>query len=303
MSNLPVDPYDRTVIVETDPNNPDRAPLMGTGRDIVVSMNPPSVVGREKMFLASDGKWVPFTTTEFTSWGAIIGNIQDQADLQAEFALYTPTANLAPVALTGAYGSLSGKPPLGDVSAINTNGLNSYYLSGDGQWRIPTDVNAVWGNILGDINNQGDLIARLGLKANILNPTFTGTVVVPSPPVDDNSGRAATTSWFFGQAFNGVPVMDGLASSGASTLWARGDHRHPTDDTRAPLDAPLFTGNARGVTPAYPNNTVSLATTEYVTQAIAGAGLTPPPSDGKMYAMLNGVWTEIGVGTKWDQTI
>ena len=29
------------------------------------------------------------------------------------------------------------------------------------------------------------------------------------------------------------PVMDGVATSGISTNWAKGDHRHPTDTTRA----------------------------------------------------------------------
>jgi hypothetical protein len=35
--------------------------------------------------------------------------------------------------------------------------------------------------------------------------------------------------------------------------------------------------------------------------SIAGA-LTPPPSDGNFYAMKNGVWTIIDLGTKWDKT-
>ena len=32
------------------------------------------------------------------------------------------------------------------------------------------------------------------------------------------------------------------------------------------------------------------------------AGLAPPPSDGKTYAMKNGVWVAIDLGTKWDRT-
>ena len=155
MSNLPVDPYDRTVIVEPALDNPDRAPLAGTGRDIVVSLNPPDVVGRDLMFLSSSGKWVPFTTTEFTSWGAIIGDIEDQADLMAMFALYPKTDTLHSVAFSGNYNQLNNKPPLGTVSPIDLNGLSSYFLNGAGQWVIPTDVYANWGNIGGTMSNQG----------------------------------------------------------------------------------------------------------------------------------------------------
>lgn len=301
MSNLPVDPYDRTVIVEPALDNPDRAPLAGTGRDIVVTLNPPDVVGRDLMFLSSSGKWVPFTTTDFTTWGAIVGNIEDQADLMAMFAEYSKTTDFHPVAFSGNYTQLNNKPPLGTVSPIDLNGLSSYFLNGAGQWVIPTDVYAIWGNIGGTLSNQADLQAALNLKAPLVSPVFTGTPAAPTPPVDDSSTRIATTAWFFGQAFNASPLMNApTASSGALTKWARGDHVHPTDTTRAPLDSPQFINLPIAPTPPVGNNTQRLATTAFVVAQIAAAGVIPPPIDGKMYGMLNGAWTEIKVGTKWD---
>lgn len=302
MSNLPPNPYDRTVIIEPNPNNPDRAPLAGTGRDFVVSLNPPSVVGREKMFLASDGTWVPFTTTEFTSWGAIIGNIQDQADLQAEFALYSLTTDFAPVAFSGDYAQLVNKPPLGTVSPINLNGLSSYFLRGDGQWAIPVDVQAQWGNITGNINAQTDLMTLLNLKAPLLSPNFAGTPTAPTPPQNNNTTRIATTEWYFGQAFDANPLMNGAASSGNSTFWARGNHVHPTDTSRAPLDTPNFIGLPTAPTPAVGNVSQLLATTAFVAAAIAAAGIVPPPSDGQYYAFRNGAWVAFTPGALWDNT-
>jgi hypothetical protein len=303
MSNLPVDPYDRTVIVETNLDNPDRSSTVGTGRDIVVSMLPEGTPGRNLRFLASDGTWVPFTTTDFTTWGSIIGTIEDQEDLMEMFALYTLTADFPPVALSGAYNDLTGKPPLGTVSPINLNGLSSYFLNGAGQWVIPTDVNAIWGNIGGTLSAQTDLQNALNLKAPLLSPAFSGTPTAPTPPVDDSTTRISTTAWYFGQAFNASPLMNQtVASSGLLTKWARGDHVHPTDTTRAPLDSPNLTGIATAPDVAYPNDSQRIANTAYVTDAIAGAGLTPPPSDGKYYAMRNGVWTVIDLGTKWDKT-
>jgi hypothetical protein len=38
------------------------------------------------------------------------------------------------------------------------------------------------------------------------------------------------------------PAMDDVASAGSSSQYARGDHRHPTDATRAPINNTTFTG-------------------------------------------------------------
>ena len=300
MSNLPPNPYDRTVIVEPNLDNPDRANTLGSGRNFVVSLLPEGTPGRNLRFLASDGTWVPFTTTDFTTWGSIIGDIYEQADLQAEFALYTLTADLAPVALSGNYNQLTNKPVLGTVSPIDLNGLSSYFLNGAGNWVIPTDVSAIWGSITGTLSNQADLQSALNLKAPLLSPNFAGLPTAPTPPLNDNTTRIATTEWYFGQAFYANPLRVGGGSSGNSTLWARGNHVHPTDTTRAPLDTPNFTGIPTAPTPPVNNDSQRIATTAFVIDQIAAAGIIPPPIDGKYYAMLNGVWTAIDIGTKWD---
>jgi len=80
--------------------------------------------------------------------------------------------------------------------------------------------------------------------------------------------------------------MDGTAAAGASALYSRGDHVHPTDTSRyaasnpsgyqtaaqvttaltpyATLAAPVFTGDARAVTPAAGDADTSIATTAFV---------------------------------------
>jgi microcystin-dependent protein len=65
--------------------------------------------------------------------------------------------------------------------------------------------------------------------------------------------------------------MDGVAAPGVAASYSRGDHVHPTDTSRAPLNAPVFTGDARAVTPAAFDNDTSIATTAFVTAAIDGA--------------------------------
>lgn len=79
--------------------------------------------------------------------------------------------------------------------------------------------------------------------APLASPTFTGMPTVPSPAAGDTSTRIASTSWVIGQASNLIPNMDsGTGNQGTSIQWARGNHTHPTDTTRAPLASPTFTG-------------------------------------------------------------
>jgi hypothetical protein len=61
---------------------------------------------------------------------------------------------------------------------------------------------------------------------------------------------------------------------GTSLKYARADHVHPTDTTRAPLASPTFTGTpslptgTTAVTQTAGNNTTALATTAFVTAAV-----------------------------------
>lgn len=63
--------------------------------------------------------------------------------------------------------------------------------------------------------------------ASLASPAFTGTPTAPTPPLNDNSTRVATTAYVEGQASNTLPLADGVAAAGVSLSWARGDHVHP----------------------------------------------------------------------------
>lgn len=301
MSDLPPDPYDRTVIIPPTLDNPDRSGTVGTGRDFVVSLRERAVPGSSLQFLNANGDWVQFTTSEFAAWGGIIGTLSAQTDLWTELQARPLTAALAQVAFTGSYPDLIDKPIFGDLAFIGTNGQVTSFLRGDGTWGPPVDVAARWGSITGTLSQQTDLQSALDDKAPLDSPIFIGAPRAPAPLVDDSSERISTTAWLFGQAFNGNPVMDGSPSSGDSLRWARGNHRHPSDTSRAPLDSPIFSGTPQAPTPGYPNDSTRLATTAYVKLAIAGAGFTPPPSDGKTYAMKDGVWVALDLRTAWDK--
>jgi hypothetical protein len=72
-----------------------------------------------------------------------------------------------------------------------------------------------------------------------------------------------------------TPAMDGTATIGSTGKWADGGHIHPTDTSRAPLASPALTGNPTAPTPTAGDNDTSIATTAFVTAAVAaGAGVT-----------------------------
>jgi hypothetical protein len=65
--------------------------------------------------------------------------------------------------------------------------------------------------------------------------------------------------------------MDSTATVGTSMLFSRQDHIHPSDTSRAALASPIFTGDPKAPTPTAGDNDTSIATTAFVTAAVAGA--------------------------------
>jgi hypothetical protein len=75
------------------------------------------------------------------------------------------------------------------------------------------------------------------------SPTFTGTPLSTTAAVNTNSTQVATTAFVVGQAGTAAPLIDGTTAVGTSLLYARQDHVHPSDTTRAALTASqTFTG-------------------------------------------------------------
>ena len=82
----------------------------------------------------------------------------------------------------------------------------------------------------------------IATKAPIASPTFTGVPLSTTAAADTNTTQIATTAYVVGQASATTPVVNGTAAVGTSLKYARADHVHGTDTTRAPLDSPTFTG-------------------------------------------------------------
>jgi hypothetical protein len=93
-----------------------------------------------------------------------------------------------------------------------------------------------------------------------------------------------------------IVALVGSASTGMDTLGEIENYIlanvMPALGNKADIFSPAFTGNPTAPTPASTDSDTSLATTAFV-QAVLAA--FKPPSDGKTYAMKNGVWIEIKI--------
>lgn len=111
------------------------------------------------------------------------------------------------------------------------------------------------------VNNQA--LVPTGKTVDISVPTTTSELTNDSGFItssDIPEGAAATTT---------TPKMDGTAKVGTEKAFARGDHVHPTDTSRAPLASPTFTGTPKAPTATEGTSTTQIATTAFVQTAIA----------------------------------
>lgn len=112
--------------------------------------------------------------------------------------------------------------------------------------------------------------------------TLQGTTNGVTAAADTNSTALATTAFVVGQAGSATPLVNGTAAVGTSLRYARQDHVHPTDTSRAALASPTFTGTPAAPTAAVDTNTTQIATTAYVVgqgyAKLASPALTGTPT-------------------------
>lgn len=127
--------------------------------------------------------------------------------------------------------------------------------------------------------------AATAARAQINLASSSGTA--PSSPNDGDiwydgtdlkmykNGATASLGGSSISASSATPLMDGTAAAGSSAAYARGDHVHPTDTSRAALISPSFTTPALGVAAATSINKVA------ITAPATGSTLTI--DDGKTF--------------------
>jgi hypothetical protein len=102
---------------------------------------------------------------------------------------------------------------------------------------------------------------------------------------------------------NTPPVMDGVAAPGILTTYARGDHVHPSDNSRLPVAGGTMTGDL--ILNRDPVALLGAATKQYVDShggTGGGTGLADAPNDGTMYGRKSTAWAHLLHGDITDWT-
>jgi hypothetical protein len=155
------------------------------------------------------------------------------------------------------------------VKNQNTTANNGIYVVAAGAWSRAADANTA--------SEMG------GATVNVDSGTTQGGQLWnTSFKITDTLGTTAMT-WAeiidtsFANSTAGTIAANGTQAAGTSNLYARADHVHPTDTSRAPLDSPGFTGNPTATTQALNNSSTRLATTAFV---LGQASSTAPSNIG-----------------------
>ena len=219
------------------------------------SAKPVSTIQQSALDLKADLASPTFTGTVGGITKAMVGlaNVDNTADSAKPVSTTQQTAldlkaNLTSPALTGT--------PTAPTAAGGTNTTQiatAAFVRGE----IAALVNGAAGTLdtlkeladaLGDDPNFATTVAAsIGLKAAIDSPTFTGAPLAPTAAVNTNTTQLATTAFVLGQVGTANPLMNSTVAVGTSYLYARQDHVHPVDTSRAPLASPVFTGNVTGL--------------------------------------------------------
>jgi hypothetical protein len=99
---------------------------------------------------------------------------------------------------------------------------------------------------------------------------ISGAATGATPGAGDYSTSLATTAWYAGQGASLTALMDGSANVGSSNQFARQDHIHPTDTSRAPVFNAVLTGTPVAPQAAASTNTTQIATTSFVMNQASG---------------------------------
>ena len=115
----------------------------------------------------------------------------------------------------------------GKVDKVDGKGLSTNDYTSDEKTKLANVASGAQVNVLEGIQKNGTAVTITNKIANISVPTATSDLTNDSGFItssDIPEGAAASTT---------TPQMDGTAAVGTELAFARGDHIHPTDTSRA----------------------------------------------------------------------
>jgi len=130
-----------------------------------------------------------------------------------------------------------------DVIGATIIGVSGIRASYDNTGKVETiSVTGLSSSYIGDFNSSVSGLVN-GIYAPLNSPALTGVPTAPTAAADTNTTQIASTAFVLGQGSSLTPIIDGTATIGTSNKYARADHIHPTDTSRAALSGATFTGS------------------------------------------------------------
>ena len=115
----------------------------------------------------------------------------------------------------------------GKVDKVDGKGLSTNDYTSEEKTKLANIASGAQVNVIEGIQKNGTTISPVNKIVNIPIPTATSDLTNDSgfiTTADIPEGAAASTT---------TPKMDGTAAVGTELAFARGDHVHPTDTSRA----------------------------------------------------------------------
>ncbi len=247
--------------------------------------------GSTKQYVDLDGTQTINGTKTFSAANQTLGNATATGTINlatgATLSGSTKTVNIGTSGVSGSttlitVGPVAGASTttIGATTASSTLNLaTGATLSGSTK-----TINIGTSGVLGSTNviNIGPTATSGTINFNNNSVSLGSNSTASTAAADTNTTQLATTAFVVGQAGSATPLVDGTAAVGTSLRYARQDHVHPTDTSRAALASPTFTGVPAAPTAAVDTNTTQIATTAYV----VGQGYLKSATASSTYAPL-----------------
>ncbi len=219
-----------------------------------------STAGLKPGAVISGNANIPAATTIASITNATTFVMSAAATATAASISTTFTQTIAALAVDGITLALNNRVLVKNQASTLQNGI--YYLSTLGSTTVPwvltraldADTSSELGggtvNVDSGTTHGGQLWTTSFKTTDTLNTTAMNWYLI----IDTSSANSTAATI----------AMNGVQAAGSSNLYARADHVHPSDTSRAPLASPTFTGTPAAPTAAADTNTTQLATTAFV---------------------------------------
>ena len=148
-----------------------------------------------------------------------------------------------------------------------------------------TGVALLWAKVKALANGKVDSVDGKGLSTNDFTDDLESKLAGIAAGAEVNVNADWNASSGDAQILNkptipsagtgtSYPAMDGTRSLGSNAGYARVDHVHPHDTSKANLASPTFTGTPKAPTATSGTDTTQIATCEFVQAAVSAGGVT-----------------------------